>query len=740
MLSAALVLLLAASCLVLLSGCDELEGKKRVTVSVWDESLIGTPFTEKVEQLNPGFDIYWICGKDDGDFYRFQNEHGSMPDVVLVQHLDEDDALGQILFDLSATEIVSLRSEEVLTDIPGNEERTVILPADDTFTGLLANRYLFEAYGIALPEDRAGLIAACKAFEEKGVSSITGGFADQETLFEFSQTVLSGFPASEEGQLWRSAYRTGGGQDVLDDAWAPFFSEVGESIAEGLLDVADLTQDAQTARQRFIDGQAAMLFVSDEDLARFGDDLRMTVRALPNFPVDGGSPWLLVRPAFYGAVSYVDGDESDVADSEQVHENALIVLNSIMSDEAQRAYFETMGMSVPSTVLDAADSQDVPVFEQVVEPANDGAFCLAVTDPVITQAVASAISWGARTGGADDSGDGSASSGSTSGGSASDGSASGGSDADRSQDHDQGQGRGSSNAAAASGEDAGDGAQDAAQEDVDAAGSNAQMAMEETKTFESTMLESLPQVDGDLIGAAGDDGGDGNGLAAQMLAYADKQLAALKATDTRIVATFPEGMSNVWNEERGTMAANSVGLTMAGEMGADAFIMSPYALACPLYAGDMTVTELAYPINDARIYRLQLSGAQLHDLVERHVGSVGSGKELWVLSGLKMTLSHGDAGGFVLEELEAVADESKPEKASPIGQTDTQTVKTEPLDEERLYSIGVAVKPGSTNEELVVEYGGVRQSTLFSDLWVNSFQGADPKQLLASQDYLDFVS
>lgn len=732
--------------MALLSGCDEVTDKKRVTVSVWDESLIGTPFTQKVEELNPDFDIYWICGKDDGDFYRFQNEHGSMPDVLLVKHLDEDDELGSILFDLADTDVVELRSQRVLSAVPGNgpgesEGDTVILPADDAFTGLLANKYLFETYDVPFPSNRQELISAVEAFKEKGMAGIVGGFSDEETLFEFSQTTLSDFPNTEEGSLWRQGLRAGKTQDVLDDAWLPFYEDVQQALSLGVLDPAELDQDADQARQRFVNGDAAMLFVSGDDLARYTDELHMTVRALPNFSVDGDGTWLLVRPAFYGAVSYVDGKEADVASSEEIHENALTVLNSIMSPEAQQAYFDTLGMSVPASVLlvdqEGSDAARLPAMEYVTESAKQGSFQLAVTDPDIMEATASAIEWAAK-GGAEEqlakevsrSQEGSSETGQDAqADSEAQPNQDGQSDAGN-QDAQSGKG-GQSDADNQNAQGAQSVHSDQASVPTNPAGSNAQMAEEEAMSFDLATMQGIASPDAETFKEQRE-----ASVATCTLAYADEQLESLRNADSRVMASFPEGMSNIWNDERGVMAANSVGRTVSREMGTDFFVLSPYAIACPLYADDMTVTELAYPINDLALYRAQLSGAQLKELIAQHVGSVSDGKELWALAGLKMVLA-GDGDGFALDDLQAVTGQEGDEKASPAGQTDTAQVEVEPIEDSHVYEVGFALKPGSKNEQLLSGYGAERQDSALSDVWVSYFVGPEGGSLLASQDYLD---
>lgn len=75
------------------------------------------------------------------------------------------------------------------------------LPVCGESDGMVANRALFEEYDIPLPTDYDSMIAACQAFEEKGIRGFVADFDYDYTCMEILQGLSIPEITSLEGSM-----------------------------------------------------------------------------------------------------------------------------------------------------------------------------------------------------------------------------------------------------------------------------------------------------------------------------------------------------------------------------------------------------------------------------------------------------------------------------------------------------------------------------------------------------------
>ena len=304
-LCAAVALILALAPLLLCS-CDSSDQKTHVTVSVWDSSVITSGFARYIEEQNPTYDIEWIVGDDSLDFYDYQAKHGSLPDVILVKDFNRVSAesLSDSLYDLSGTDVASSYDADFLGSVPGNSDKIKFLPGASGFEGIVMNSYLFDTYGIAVPHDKQSFIDACKAFSQKGVEPLAAGMADPQICYEVMQGFADASLVSKTedfmGQVLR---RTSSSVSVDGSSFSDALSYFGDLMAQGVISSANMEESSDQAEKKFLQGQAAMLFMPDGQASSYGAQHNMTVRALPFFGDD--SNWAFAQPVFVGMVSDV---------------------------------------------------------------------------------------------------------------------------------------------------------------------------------------------------------------------------------------------------------------------------------------------------------------------------------------------------------------------------------------------------------------------------------------------------
>lgn len=336
-----------AIALALLSSCSNSSSEKRhLTVSVWDYSLISSGYTDYIEEQNPDYDIEWIVGEDDLNFYVEQAEQGSLPDVILVSSFESTEAakLTDSLLNLKDLEVGAGYSESFAQTLPGNTNDSMKwLFASGSYEGILINSYLFELHDIPVPTDRESFIAACKAFEKKGIRGFVAGYADNATSDKVFQGLAMSSFSSEQGQSWVNAYESGTTQDLDISVWGTALNELSAYIDEGVMKPEDAMLTPDKANKMFINGEAAMVFEYGKNVSEYMSEYNMTVRALPFFV--GDQAIAMVDPSFYGAVSSVipHGVSSDSIDSSH-YEAPCEILASIMSEEGQQAYRDAMNV------------------------------------------------------------------------------------------------------------------------------------------------------------------------------------------------------------------------------------------------------------------------------------------------------------------------------------------------------------------------------------------------------------
>lgn len=717
-----------------LTGCDTQE-KKRITVSVWDPALLDSEFTRCVEELNPDYEIMWLRGSDSNELYQFQANHGSMPDVVLVQHVDERAHVMQdSLYDLKDSQLAAKQQESLekailLDQIPGNDDHIVWIPASDTFVGVVINQYLFDLNHIAVPTTKEEFIKTCADFQAKGITPLAANYADEETFFKVAQSVFSDFLQTQEGTDWRNAYQAGTTTSLDESAWLSFFEQVKAAYVANIVSVDDLDMTGDEAKQAFLEGNAAMMFVTGEDLDIYGNDHNMTVRALPNF--SSTTSWLSAQPAFYGGVSNVESEGVKVEDSEAAHQGALDVLTTIMSDEAQQAYFNTCGLGEAYTFIADADNEK-SIFEytsslsdnykqdeaqksqdshgsQDSQGANDAdqppydsqiqAFTLIISDPHLADCIGGVL-------------------------------------------HEQIRGK-TEIAGDSENQEAGDGAQ--AQETPSAqslpiqpvAPSDA-VAFDTLNGQEGATAVKQEELTYDAWTAflASDKAKEES----EWLSLANRELQDILKDDQLVVTTFAEGMSNVWNADRGNIAGNSIGRSVNEVLGSDFVIMSPYSVRTPLYPGDMTAPMLRYPVADDPVYVLHLTGSDVKTLLNEMIEQTG-GYRMPVLAGLKMTVSQDKDGVYHLADLERTVVPQQENQTTPAGQSGHEETQTFAFNDDDIYTLVLAGPEGSSLSKKAQELHGVKQGRTLQDIWVDYFQteGGTPASLLPSVDYLDMA-
>ena len=323
----------------LLGGCaakttEQLQAQEdaeTIQVYLWTNALY-EKYAPYVQSQLPDVNIEFIVGNNDLDFYKFLQQNGGLPDIVTCCRFSLHDAapLKDSLMNLATTNEAGAVYNTYLNSFKNEDGSVNWLPVCPDVHGFVVNRDLFEQYGIALPTDYAGFVAACKAFEEVGIRGFTADYMYDYTCMETLQGLSAAELTTTAGRKWRTAYsdpasNTRVGLD--DTVWPGGFERMEQFIQDTGLTAADLEQNYDKVIEMFGNGQLAMYFGSSAGVKVFQDQ-GIDTTLLPFFS-QNGEKWLMTTPYFQVALN------RDLEQDPARREKAMQVLHVMMSEGAQ---------------------------------------------------------------------------------------------------------------------------------------------------------------------------------------------------------------------------------------------------------------------------------------------------------------------------------------------------------------------------------------------------------------------
>ena len=337
-----LALVLAAA---LLTGCadmrdhagqDEKDGRIAISMYMWDRYMF-KEFTPWLEQKFPEIEFTFVQSYNSMEYYKDLLGRGaSMPDIITCRRFSLNDAapLAEHLMDLSKSEVAGTFYSSYLESNRESCGAIRWLPMCAEVDCIMANKMLFDQYGIPLPTNYAEFVSAIDAFEALGITGFQTDWSYDYTCLETMQGCAIAELMSLEGTRWRMAYEseTADCQVGLDDqVWPKVFAKYEQFLRDVRFMPGDEELNFTPVTQPYLNGQTAMIrataTMAEELTAEYG----MQSVILPYFGETAQDNWVLTYPMCQLAVSKrVEEDEAK--------KNAVMeILLAIFSEEGQRA-------------------------------------------------------------------------------------------------------------------------------------------------------------------------------------------------------------------------------------------------------------------------------------------------------------------------------------------------------------------------------------------------------------------
>ena len=323
----------------LLSGCagrsteslQEREDAETIQVYLWTAKLY-EKYAPYVQAQLPDVNIEFIVGNNDLDFYKFLQQNGGLPDIITCCRFSLHDAapLKDSLMNLATTNEAGAIYNIYLNSFKNEDGSVNWLPVCPDAHGFVVNRDLFAQYDIPLPNDYAGFVAACKAFEEVGIRGYTADYLYDYTCMETLQGLSAAELMTTDGRKWRTAYSDPANNNRVgldNTVWPGGFERMEQFIQDTGLTAADLELNYDAVVGMFGNGQLAMYFGSSAGVKKFQEQ-GIDATFLPFFSPNG-EKWLMTTPYFQVALN------RDLEQDNPRRKKAMQVLHVMLSEDAQ---------------------------------------------------------------------------------------------------------------------------------------------------------------------------------------------------------------------------------------------------------------------------------------------------------------------------------------------------------------------------------------------------------------------
>ena len=321
----------------LLSGCagrsteslQKREDAETIQVYLWTATLY-EKYAPYVQAQLPDVNIEFIVGNNDLDFYKFLQQNGGLPDIITCCRFSLHDAapLKDSLMNLATTNEAGAIYNIYLNSFKNEDGSVNWLPVCPDAHGFVVNRDLFAQYDIPLPNDYAGFVAACKAFEEVGIRGYTADYLYDYTCMETLQGLSAAELMTTDGRKWRTAYSDPANNNRVgldNTVWPGGFERMEQFIQDTGLTAADLELGYNAVVEMFGNGQLAMYFGSSAGVFQ---EQGIDATFLPFF-CPNGEKWLMTTPYFQVALN------RDLEQDAARRKKAMQVLHVMLSEDAQ---------------------------------------------------------------------------------------------------------------------------------------------------------------------------------------------------------------------------------------------------------------------------------------------------------------------------------------------------------------------------------------------------------------------
>ena len=346
--------------LVLAGACTKSHSSTEKPVVIVQCNSYTEDFLRSIEKQCPDIEIKWFYSRN--SHANYYNHLKEKPDILSIGAFYYDANPDEYVRDIASEVYSSDYSRNIIDNFKNVDGSISWVPVVGNAYFILANKAIFEKYGVALPHDYKSLVEADKAFKRHGIDGMGWGLSNEWPLsmMVVAQALAADLFNSYDGMLWRKSF-TEYGPDVPQDIdarfWQGVFKRMEDVIREGLIDSNDIKESTTLETQRFMFDKAAMILCSTSSMSLLKNENSVVI---PLFDTQG-TAWVPLAIRQNIAVS------ASVSDERLPY--VMEVFRAIQSNESLKAYNDSRGGAYPLR----NDPKGIPDgFENLKEPTANG--------------------------------------------------------------------------------------------------------------------------------------------------------------------------------------------------------------------------------------------------------------------------------------------------------------------------------------------------------------------------------
>ena len=349
----------------ILAGCGQSKKDDHLTVYLWENRLMKN-IAPYIHEQFPDQDIEFIIGNNDTDLYSYFKEHGELPDIMTVRRFSGTDAqdLQPYLMDFASYDVVSKYYSYAVEYYKNTDDEIQWLPICALPQTIIANKTLFDQYGIKVPENYEEYVQVCQQFYDKGIKPYSMDLAEDWSNQEIIQAAAIGEFTSLDGIEWRNEAETSAGEIKFDDVlWKRIFSETSQFLKDSHFSEEDINVNSNTGTQMFVEGKSAMFHGQPTDMQKLQDQMDAELIRIPYFSQTSDSSFVYMFPSLNIAFN------KELEKNQEKLDTALDVLDCMISEQGQKLIADGNGVISLNTDVPSM-MQNVPGLEEEIKDTS----------------------------------------------------------------------------------------------------------------------------------------------------------------------------------------------------------------------------------------------------------------------------------------------------------------------------------------------------------------------------------
>lgn len=229
---------------------------------------------------------------------------------------------------------------------------------------IIANKTLFDQYGIKVPENYEEYVQVCQQFYDKGIKPYSMDLAEDWSNQEIIQAAAIGEFTSLDGIDWRNKAETSAGEIKFDDVlWKRIFSETSQFLKDSHFSKEDINVNINTGTQMFVEGKSAMFHGQPTDMQKLQDQMDAELIRIPYFSQTSDSSFVYMFPSLNIAFN------KELEKNQEKLDTALDVLDCMISEQGQKLIADGSGVISLNTDVPSM-MQNVPGLEEEIKDTS----------------------------------------------------------------------------------------------------------------------------------------------------------------------------------------------------------------------------------------------------------------------------------------------------------------------------------------------------------------------------------